>query len=76
MAERLRIGFIGLGFIGLGFMGHGMAANVLKQGFPLTVMARRKRHAVDDLVPKGAVEVATAADLDKWGQSGFLPFNV
>jgi 3-hydroxyisobutyrate dehydrogenase-like beta-hydroxyacid dehydrogenase len=52
-----------IGFIGLGFMGHGMAANVLKQGFPLAVMAHRKRAAVEDLVAKGAVEVQTAAEM-------------
>lgn len=52
-----------VGFIGLGFMGHGMAANILKRGFPLTVMAHRKRDAVEDLVGKGAVEVRTAAEM-------------
>ena len=49
-----------VGFIGLGFMGHGMATNILKAGFPLTVMAHRKRDAVEDLVAKGAVEVKSA----------------
>jgi 3-hydroxyisobutyrate dehydrogenase-like beta-hydroxyacid dehydrogenase len=44
-------------------MGHGMAANILKQGFPLTVMAHRKREAVEDLVAKGAVEVRTAGEM-------------
>ena len=48
-----------IGFIGLGFMGHGMAANILKKGFPLTVMANRRREAVEDLVEKGAAEVKT-----------------
>jgi 3-hydroxyisobutyrate dehydrogenase-like beta-hydroxyacid dehydrogenase len=52
-----------VGFVGLGFMGHGMAANILKHGFPLTVMAHRKRGAVEDLVAKGAVEVRTAAEI-------------
>ncbi|WP_395023090.1 NAD(P)-dependent oxidoreductase [Dongia sp.] len=52
-----------VGFIGLGFMGHGMAANILKRGFPLTVMAHRKREAVEDLVAKGAVEVRGAAEM-------------
>jgi 3-hydroxyisobutyrate dehydrogenase-like beta-hydroxyacid dehydrogenase len=58
MSEALRVGFIGLGF-----MGHGMAANILKAGFPLTVMAHRKREAVEDLVAKGAVEVRSAAEM-------------
>jgi 3-hydroxyisobutyrate dehydrogenase-like beta-hydroxyacid dehydrogenase len=52
-----------VGFIGLGFMGHGMATNILKAGFPLTVMAHRKREAVEDLVAKGAVEVRSAAEM-------------
>ena len=52
-----------VGFIGLGFMGHGMAANILAKGFPLTVMAHRKREAVDDLVARGATEAATPAEL-------------
>jgi 3-hydroxyisobutyrate dehydrogenase-like beta-hydroxyacid dehydrogenase len=52
-----------VGFIGLGFMGHGMAANILKHGFPLTVMAHRKREAVEDLAAKGAVEVRSPAEV-------------
>ncbi len=52
-----------VGFIGLGFMGYGMAANILKAGFPLTVMAHRKREAVEDLVVKGAIEVRSAAEM-------------
>jgi 3-hydroxyisobutyrate dehydrogenase-like beta-hydroxyacid dehydrogenase len=52
-----------VGFIGLGHMGHGMADNILKCGFPLTVMAHRKRAAVEALVAKGAIEVKTAAEM-------------
>jgi len=52
-----------IGFIGLGFMGHGMAHNLLAKGFPLTVMAHRKREAVNDLAGKGAVEVTSAKEL-------------
>jgi 3-hydroxyisobutyrate dehydrogenase-like beta-hydroxyacid dehydrogenase len=52
-----------VGFIGLGFMGQGMAVNILAKGFPLTVMAHRKREAVDDLVARGATEVTTPAAL-------------
>ena len=48
-----------VGFIGLGAMGSGMAANLLAKGFPLTVMANRRREAVDRLVSEGAVEVAS-----------------
>lgn len=52
-----------IGFIGLGAMGSGMAANLLAKGFPLTVLAHRRREAVDDLVMKGATEAKTARDL-------------
>jgi 3-hydroxyisobutyrate dehydrogenase-like beta-hydroxyacid dehydrogenase len=58
MTEKLRVGFIGLGY-----MGHGMARNILARGFPLCVMAHRKRDAVDDLTGRGASEVATPAEL-------------
>jgi 3-hydroxyisobutyrate dehydrogenase-like beta-hydroxyacid dehydrogenase len=49
-----------VGFIGLGLMGHGMARNILVKGFELLVMAHRNRAPVDDLVGRGAREVATA----------------
>lgn len=39
--------------LGLGTMGHGMAANLLKAGFPLTVWNRTKAKA-EDLAQKGA----------------------
>ena len=52
-----------IGFIGLGFMGHGMAANLRRQGFAVTVMAHRKREAVDDLVRRGATEATTPAEM-------------
>ena len=52
-----------IGFIGLGAMGSGMAANLLAKGFPLTVLAHRRREAVDDLVAKGAIEVKTGREL-------------
>ncbi len=48
-----------IGFIGLGHMGHGMAKNLVEKGFPLTVLARRKRERVDDLVQRGAREAAS-----------------
>ena len=47
MAEKPRIGFIGLGM-----MGRGMARNLLAKGFPLITMAHRRREA---LAGKGAV---------------------
>lgn len=52
-----------IGFIGLGLMGHGMATNILRNGYPLVVMAHRKREAVNDLVSQGAEEVATPREM-------------
>ena len=52
-----------VGFIGLGLMGHGMAVNIVAKGYPLTVVAHRKREAVDDLVTRGAIEAGSIADL-------------
>lgn len=54
-----------IGFIGLGNMGAGMAANILKKGWPLTVLAHSKREAVDRLVAAGASEAKTARELAK-----------
>ena len=52
-----------IGFIGLGYMGHGMAENIRRGGFPLSVMAHHKRAAIDDLVRGGAEEVQTPAEM-------------
>ena len=41
-----------IGFIGVGFMGHGLAANILKNGYPLVIKGNRNRTPVDDLVEK------------------------
>jgi 3-hydroxyisobutyrate dehydrogenase-like beta-hydroxyacid dehydrogenase len=48
-----------IGFIGVGLMGHGMAKNIVEKGWPLTVLAHRKREAVDDLKSRGAREAGT-----------------
>ena len=48
-----------IGFIGVGLMGHGMAKNIVEKGWPLTVLAHRKREAVDDLKARGAEEAAS-----------------
>jgi 3-hydroxyisobutyrate dehydrogenase-like beta-hydroxyacid dehydrogenase len=52
-----------IGFVGVGLMGHGMAANILKGGYPVTVIAHRNRAPVEDLVARGAVEAGSLADL-------------
>ena len=48
-----------IGFIGTGLMGHGMAKNIVEKGFALTVLAYRKREAVDDLKSRGATEAGS-----------------
>lgn len=55
MSERI-------GFIGLGIMGRGMAANLLKAGFAVTVWNRTASRG-DDLVAQGAQRGATPADV-------------
>ena len=50
-----------LGFVGAGLMGHGMAANLLKAGHGVRVIAHCNRAPVDDLLGRGATEVRTLA---------------
>jgi 3-hydroxyisobutyrate dehydrogenase-like beta-hydroxyacid dehydrogenase len=52
-----------VGFVGVGLMGWGMAKNAVEKGWPLRVVAHRRREAVDDLVGRGAREVADVATL-------------
>ena len=51
-----------IGFIGLGIMGRGMARNIRKAGFPLTVWNRTTSRA-DELVAAGATLASSPADL-------------
>ena len=52
-----------VGFIGVGLMGHGMAKNLVEKGWPLSVLAHRKREAIDDLKARGAMEAASPRSL-------------
>jgi hypothetical protein len=52
-----------VGFVGLGLMGSGMAKNILRKGFPLTVVAHANRAPVEALVKLGASEAASLKDL-------------
>jgi 3-hydroxyisobutyrate dehydrogenase-like beta-hydroxyacid dehydrogenase len=45
-----------IGFVGVGLMGHGMAQNLLKHGYEVTVMAHKNRKPIVDLVSQGAKE--------------------
>ena len=50
-----------IGFIGLGIMGQGMARNILRAGFPLTVWNRTATR-MDELVQAGAAASTSPAD--------------
>lgn len=52
-----------IGFIGVGMMGQGMAHNLLKKGFKLTVMGHRNRKPVEELVAEGAQEASSVQAL-------------
>jgi 3-hydroxyisobutyrate dehydrogenase-like beta-hydroxyacid dehydrogenase len=65
MSERI-------GFIGVGLMGHGMAKNLREKGHALTVMGHRNRATVEDLVGRGAKEVASAAEVAQASDIVFL----
>ena len=52
-----------IGFIGVGLMGHGMAKNIVEKGWPLIVLAHRKREAVEDLKARGAREAASLREV-------------
>lgn len=48
-----------IGFVGVGLMGHGMAKNLLKHGYEVTVMAHKNRKPIDDLLTQGAKEASS-----------------
>ncbi|HEX2941129.1 MAG TPA: NAD(P)-dependent oxidoreductase, partial [Rhodopila sp.] len=57
-----------IGMIGIGLMGHGIARNVIKRGFPLTVMDHPGNRPLDELLAGGVrvrpTAAAVAADAD------------
>ncbi len=58
MVERQRIGFVGAGM-----MGRGMAKNLLKAGYALTLFIHRKRDGIAALIALGARETQDLAEL-------------
>jgi 3-hydroxyisobutyrate dehydrogenase-like beta-hydroxyacid dehydrogenase len=52
-----------IGFVGVGLMGHGMAKNLMKHGFAVTVMAHKNRKPIEDLLGLGAKEAKTPKDI-------------
>ena len=67
MADRPRIGFVGVGL-----MGHGMAKNIVEAGYALTVLAHRNREPVEELKGRGAAEAASVAELAAASDAIFL----
>ncbi|MBI1779580.1 MAG: NAD(P)-dependent oxidoreductase [Proteobacteria bacterium] len=67
MAEKERIGYIGVGL-----MGHGAAKSILAKGYKLTVMGHRNRQPVDDLLKLGAGEAKTPAEVARVSDIVFL----
>ena len=62
-----------VGYIGVGLMGHGAAKNIMERGdYQLTIMGHRNRRPVEDLVERGATEVATAAEVARASDVVFL----
>ncbi|HEY7764562.1 MAG TPA: NAD(P)-binding domain-containing protein, partial [Aestuariivirgaceae bacterium] len=52
-----------IGLIGAGLMGHGIGKNIVENGLALAVMAHRNRAPVEDLLRRGATEVATPREM-------------
>jgi 3-hydroxyisobutyrate dehydrogenase-like beta-hydroxyacid dehydrogenase len=67
MAQKQRVGFIGLGY-----MGHGMAKNLVEKGHPLVIKGNRNRQPVEDLIARGAKEMATAKEIASVSDIVFL----
>src|SRR5262245_41051213 len=55
-ARGERLGAMRIGFIGAGMMGRGMAANLMRSGHEVWVIAHRNRAPIDELVREGARE--------------------
>jgi 3-hydroxyisobutyrate dehydrogenase-like beta-hydroxyacid dehydrogenase len=52
-----------IGLIGVGLMGQGIASNLLKKGYPLTVLEHAGNQPLDALLAAGAKTAATASQL-------------
>ena len=52
-----------IGFIGVGYMGYGMAHNLIKNNYNLSVICNKNRNPIDKLVAQGAKELKNYKDL-------------
>ena len=57
--------FPSIGFLGTGIMGAGMVQNLLKNGFPVNILAHKNRAKIDLLVAHGATELSSLIDVAK-----------
>ena len=57
--------FSSIGFLGTGIMGAGMVQNLLKNGFPVNILAHKNRVKIDRLVTYGATELCSLTDVAK-----------
>ncbi|SVA78522.1 uncharacterized protein METZ01_LOCUS131376 [marine metagenome] len=57
---------IKIGFIGAGYMGYGMAHNLLKNNYKLSVIAHNNRKPIEKLITQGATEVNSLNELGKF----------
>lgn len=61
-----------IGFIGLGLMGKEMAGHIVRNGYPLTVMAHRNRSPLEALCAEGAIEVGSTAEMARKSDIVFI----
>ena len=54
---------IKVGFIGAGYMGYGMAHNLLKNNYSVSVIAHKNRKPIDRLIDEGAIECKSMKEL-------------
>ena len=52
-----------IGFIGAGYMGYGMAHNLIKNNYNLSVICNKNRNPIDKLITQGAKELKSYKDL-------------
>jgi 3-hydroxyisobutyrate dehydrogenase-like beta-hydroxyacid dehydrogenase len=52
-----------IGMAGIGLMGHGIAGNIVRHGYPLSLLEHAGNQPLDDLKAAGAVGVRSASEL-------------
>src|SRR5690625_1791528 len=52
-----------VGVVGVGLMGHGIALNIAKNGYPLTILAHEGNQPVEDLLAMGVQQADTLSQL-------------